>query len=64
MSGEGQTADPEIEQDPGIPGTRAPDELPPEEESDPEPVPESDMPDFDDEGHMAPERPSSEGEQR
>jgi hypothetical protein len=48
-------ADPDIPQDPGIPGPTEPEEVPPQEEPDVEEVPESDMPDVDDEGHMAPE---------
>ncbi len=45
--------DPDIPQDPGIPGPKVPDELPPQEEPEVERVPDSDMPDSDDEGHMA-----------
>ena len=41
--------------DPGIPGPRTPEQLPPEEEPAPERVPESEHPDVDDEGHMAPD---------
>jgi hypothetical protein len=45
--------DPDLPQDPGIPGSKDPDELPPQEEQEVEPVPDSDQPDVDDEGHMA-----------
>ena len=46
--------DPDIPQDPGIPGTKVPEELPPDEEREVERVPDADQPDVDDEGHMAP----------
>jgi hypothetical protein len=57
--------DPEIPQDPGIPGQKRPEQLPAEtdEGSAPSPfpsepeveeVPDADQPDADDEGHMAP----------
>jgi hypothetical protein len=57
--------DPDLPQDPGIPGTKVPEELPAErdegsapgpvqDEPEVEEVPDSDMPDVDDEGHMAP----------
>jgi hypothetical protein len=65
MSDEPERPDPEIPQDPGIPGSKEPDELPAEEDdgsapgplpSEPEvdDVPDSDMPDYDEEGHIAP----------
>jgi hypothetical protein len=55
MSGE---TDPELPQDPGIPGSKAPEERSPqEEERGVERVPDSDLPDADDEGHMAPPLP-------
>ena len=47
---------PGIPQDPGIPGPRAPEELPPNEGPDVEHVPESGEPEVDDEGHMRPPR--------
>jgi hypothetical protein len=50
MSGE---TDPDLPQDPAIPGTKAPDELPPQDEPDVDEVPDSDLPDHDDEGHRA-----------
>jgi hypothetical protein len=48
------SADPDLPQDPGIPGRKVPEELPPEEEPEVERVPDSDMPDYDEEGQMAP----------
>jgi hypothetical protein len=51
MSGE---TDPEIPQDPGIPGSKTPQELPPQDEPEIEHVPDSGEPEVDDEGHMAP----------
>jgi hypothetical protein len=49
---------PDLPQDPGIPGTKAPEELQPEDAPEVERVPDSDQPDVDDEGQMAPNRPS------
>ncbi len=52
--------DPDLPQDPGIPGTKPPEEQYPEEDEgaapDPtvEGVPDAEQPDVDDEGHMAP----------
>jgi hypothetical protein len=46
--------DPDLSQDPGIPGTKVPEELPPQDEPEVERVPDSEHPDADDEGHMAP----------
>lgn len=59
MSAEGaERPDPDLPQDPGIPGPKAPEQLPPQEGPDVEGVPDSEQPDADDEGHMAPpERP-------
>ena len=51
MSGE---TDPDIPQDPGIPGPKVPEELPPQDDPEVERVPESDMPDYDEEGSRAP----------
>jgi hypothetical protein len=55
MTGERERPDPDLPQDPGIPGTKIPEELPPQDEPDVERVPESEQPDADDEGHMAPD---------
>jgi hypothetical protein len=46
--------DPELPQDPGVPGTKVPEELPPQDEPEVERVPDYGPPDVDDEGHMAP----------
>ena len=51
MSGE---TDPDIPQDPGIPGSKVPEELPPQDDPEVERVPDSGLPDVDEEGHMAP----------
>jgi hypothetical protein len=48
------SADPALPQDPGIPGQKVPEELPPQDEPEVERVPDSDMPDYDEEGHRAP----------
>jgi hypothetical protein len=47
-------ADPDLPQDPGIPGTKIPGEVPPQEEPETERVPDSDQPDYDEEGQQAP----------
>jgi hypothetical protein len=54
MPAEREWPDPDIPQDPGIPGTKTPDQMPPDEEPDVEDVPDSRQPDADDEGHQAP----------
>lgn len=46
--------DPAIPQDPGIPGPKVPEELPPQDEPEVERVPDSDMPDYDEEGSRDP----------
>ena len=46
--------DPEIPQEPGIPGSKTPDELPSKDEPEIEPVPDADQPDYDEEGSRAP----------
>jgi hypothetical protein len=56
MSAERERPDPDLPQDPGIPGPKVPEELPPQDEPAVEEVPDSGHPDVDDEGHMAPER--------
>jgi hypothetical protein len=48
--------DPGLPQDPGIPGEKTPEELPPQEEPEVARVPDSEQPDVDDEGEMAPNR--------
>ena len=54
MSSDQERPDTNIPQDPGIPGSKATEELPPREKSHIERVPDMGSPDFDDEGHMAP----------
>ena len=54
MNAEREWPDPELPQDPGIPGTKTPEQLPPQDEPDVERVPESEQPDVDDAGQMAP----------
>jgi len=58
MPAEREWADPDIPQDPGIPGPKTPEQLPPEDESDVDDVPDAEQPDADGEGHMAPPRRS------
>ena len=52
-------SDPDLPQDPGIPGVKTPEELPPQSEPAVEGVPDADQPDVDDEGHMAPPDPEA-----
>jgi hypothetical protein len=52
------SADPDLPQDPGIPGTKVPEELPPQDEPEVERVPESEQPDFDGGGPMQPDEPN------
>jgi hypothetical protein len=52
-----ETPDPSIPQDPGIPGPRAPDELPPHDGPEVERVPDSEQPDYDEEGQRPQTRP-------
>jgi hypothetical protein len=47
-------ADPGLPQDPGTPGQKSPDELPPQREPEVEGVPDADQPDYDEEGSRAP----------
>ena len=47
--------DPEIQQDPGIPGSKTPDQLPPQDEPEIERVPDADQPDYDEEGSRSAE---------
>ena len=56
MSSERDLPDPDLPQDPGIPGSKLPEQLPPQDEPEVDRVPDSDQPDVDDEGHMAPTR--------
>ena len=60
MSNEPETPDPDLPQDPGIPGAKVPAELPPQDEPEVERVPDLGEPDVDDGGHMAPGERGSE----
>ena len=60
MSSESEWPDPDIPQDPGIPGTKTPEQLPPEDEPDVERVPDLGPPDADEEGQMAPPAPEAD----
>jgi hypothetical protein len=57
MNADPNAAVSEPDQDPGAP---KPEELPPDDESSPDQVPDSEQPDVDDEGHMAPPEPERE----
>ena len=59
MPDEREWPDPDIPQDPGIPGLKTPEQLPPDDEPEVERVPDAEQPDADGEGHMAPPRPAS-----
>jgi hypothetical protein len=50
----GASVDPDLPQDPGIPGPKVPEELPPQDEPEVERVPDSDQPDYDEEGSRNP----------
>jgi hypothetical protein len=56
MNAERRASQTKVQQDPGVPGATVPEELPPQDESEPDLVPESEQPDTDNEGHMAPNR--------
>ena len=61
MNGERERPDPDLPQDPGIPGTKVPEELPPQDEPEVvELVPDTGSPDVDDEGHRAPNGPDAD----
>jgi hypothetical protein len=55
MNADDERPDPDLPQDPGIPGPKQPEQLPPQDEPEIDRVPDSDEPDADDEGHMAPD---------
>ena len=61
MSVDHERPDPELPQDPGIPGPKTPEELPPQHEPEVERVPDADEPDADDEGHITPNDPRQPG---
>lgn len=52
MSADSDWPDPDLPQDPGIPGRKTPEQLPPQDEPEVEGLPDSDQPDVDDAGHM------------
>ena len=54
MPTEREWPDPDLPQDPGIPGVKTPEQLPPDDEPRVDDVPEAEQPDSDDEGHQAP----------
>jgi hypothetical protein len=54
MPAEREWPDPELPQDPGIPGPKSPEQLPPQEEPEVAGVPDAEQPDVDDEGQLAP----------
>lgn len=56
MSAEPERPDPDLPQDPGIPGSKRPEELPPQRNPEVDDVPDAEQPDVDDEGNMAPDR--------
>ncbi len=60
MTADREWPDPDLPQDPGIPGEKTPAELPPQDEPEVEGVPDSEQPDVDDEGAMAPPRDLSD----
>ena len=56
MHDEREWPDPEIPQEPGIPGSKAPEQTPPQDDPEVERVPDEGLPDVDGEGQMAPKR--------
>ena len=54
MHDEREWPDPDLPQDPGIPGPKTPEQLPPDDELEVDEVPDTGKPDVDDEGHVAP----------
>ena len=62
MHDEREWPDPDIPQDPGIPGLKTPEQLPPEDAPDVARVPDAEQPDTDDEGHMAAPPSSSDAD--
>ena len=57
MPAEREWPDPDIPQDPGIPGPKTPEQVPPDDELDVADVPDAEQPDADDEGHQSPPEP-------
>ena len=60
MPDEREWPDPDIPQDPGIPGLKTPEQLPPDDGPEVERVADAEQPDADGEGHMAPPRSGDE----
>ena len=54
MPAEREWPDPDIPQDPGIPGSKTPEQVPPDDAPEVAEVPDAEQPDADDEGHQAP----------
>jgi hypothetical protein len=54
MSDERASPDPDLPQDPGIPGPKTVEQLPEDDEPDVADVPDAEQPDTDDEGHQNP----------
>lgn len=54
MRSEREWPDPDLPQDPGIPGVKTPEQLPPDDEPVVVEVPDAGQPDADDEGHLDP----------
>ncbi len=57
MPDERDWPDPDLPQDPGIPGPKVAEELPPDDEPEVGEVPDAEQPDVDDEGQVAPPEP-------
>jgi hypothetical protein len=56
MPNEPEWPDPDLPQDPGIPGSKTPEQLPREDRPEVDEVADAQQPDVDDEGHQAPPR--------
>ena len=54
MTDERSWPDPDLPQDPGIPGSKEPEQLPPDDSPEVDEVPDAEQPDVDDEGHLDP----------
>ncbi|HEU4972285.1 MAG TPA: hypothetical protein VFT35_10235 [Gaiellaceae bacterium] len=59
MHADGDWPDPDLPQDPGIPGSKPPEELPPDDAPEIGEVPDAEQPDMDDEGQVAPPEPDA-----
>lgn len=56
MPDDARWPDPDLPQDPGIPGPKRPEQLPPQDEPDVPDVADAEQPDVDHEGQMSPPR--------